>query len=157
MTGRMYTVQFSGVSVSAVQDLFLIQAPTSAIVRLHEVHITDDTSETSEQLPFSISRLPTTVTLGSGGTVPTPAKFSSGAASAASTVHVNDTTRATTSGSASVLVRQAENMLNGFHWVSLPESVIEASPSQAITVGLEGAPGSARTMSGWVRFEEIGG
>jgi hypothetical protein len=154
--GRVYTAAFSGVSVSAAQDFFEIVAPATAIIQLHEVHITQDAAETSEQLPVSIIRVPATVTSGSGGSSATPRKMQTGDPAAAATVEVNNTTVATTSGTLETLDRLGDNVLNGWHWVWPPESRPTIAPSGTMVVRLGTAPGSALTMSGLVKFEEIG-
>lgn len=154
--GRMYSASFSGVSVSAAQDLFELAAAAGVAVVIHEVHISQDASETSEQLPFTIKRIPATVTSGSGGSTPTPRKMAPGDAAAASTVEANNTTRATSSGTIETIRRMSENILNGFHIVCTPETRIVVPPSGTIVVGLETAPGAALTMSGELIFEEIG-
>lgn len=155
--GRMYSAVFEGVSVSAVQDFFEITAPSTGVVCLHEVHITQDASETSEQLPVRILRVPATVTSGSGGTAPTARKLGgAGDAAAAATVEVNNTTVATTTGTLEVLRRTGDNMLNGWHWVFTPESRIWIAPSGVVVVRLVTAPAGATAMSGELVWEEIG-
>lgn len=154
--GRMYSAVFEGVTVSAAQDFFEITAPSTGVVAIHEIHITQDTVEVSEQLPVRILRVPATITSGSGGSTPTPRKFASGDPAAASTVEVNNTTVATTSGTLEVLRRQGDNVLNGWHWVFLPESRIYIAPSGCVVVRLVTAPASGMAMSGELIFEEIG-
>lgn len=154
--GRIYTGAFSGVSVSATQDFFEITAPSSAVVVLHEVHITNDASETSEQLPVSIIRVPATITSGSGGSSVTAWKKSPGDASAGATVEANNTTVATTSSTLETIHRLGDNVLNGWHWVWAPESRIVIPPSGCVVVRLGTAPGAALTMSGEITWEEIG-
>ena len=70
--GRVYSAVFEGVSVSAVQDFFELTAPSAAAVCIHEVHITQDSDETSQQLPVRILLVPATITSGSGGSTLTP-------------------------------------------------------------------------------------
>ena len=147
--GRKYTAVFEGVSVAAVQDLFEINAPSDAIVVIHDVHITQDASETSEQLPFAIKR--STGSSGSGGSVVTPRQMESGDAAFGGTVEANNTTQATT---VTTLRRRSENMLNGVHWQDLG---IKLSPSARVVVTLETAPAAPLDMSGEIVFEEIGG
>lgn len=156
MTGRMYSAVFEGVSVSAVQDFFEITAPSTAVVVIHEVHITQEVSETSEQLPVRLIRVPATVTSGSGGTSPTPRKMQSGDPSAGATVEANNTTVATTTGTLEVLRRQGDNVLNGWHWVFTPETRLWLAPSGVLVVRLVTAPGAALTMSGELVWEELG-
>jgi len=150
--GRMYSAVFEGITVSIAQDLFELNAPSDAVVVVHEIRISDDTSEASEQLPFTIKR--STGSSGSGGATVTPEALEVGDAAFGGTVERNNTTRATT---VTTLRRLSENMLNGVHWLFTPEVRLVISPSGRIIVGLETAPGSARTMSGTIIFEEIGG
>lgn len=153
---RPYSAVFEGISVSAVQDLFELTAGATVAVVLLEVHITQDASETSEQLPLQIRLIPATVTSGSGGAAVTPRKLRRGDASAASTVERNNTTQATSTGTIEILRRMADNVLNGWHYVFTPETAIWLPPSGVLTVSLPTAPGSALTMSGEIVFGEVG-
>lgn len=154
--GRMYSALFEGVSVSAVQDFFELTAPATGVVAIHEIHITQDASETSEQLPVRLIRVPATVTGGSGGSTPTPRKMQSGDPAAGAVVEANNTSVATTSGTLEVLRRSGDNVLNGWHWVFLPETRIYLAPSGVFVVRLATAPAAALTMSGEIVWEEIG-
>lgn len=154
--GRMYAAVFEGVSVSAVQDLFSLQPASNKPCVIHEVHITQDAGETSEQLPVRLRRLPATFTVGSGGAAVTPSPILPSDTASGATVRRNDTTQATTSGTAQTHRRQGDNVLNGWHWVFLPESRIWVSNGMGLIVDLVTAPGSALTMSGELIFEEFG-
>lgn len=154
--GRMYSAVFEGVNVSAAQDLFELLAHASAAVKIHEVHISQDESESSEQLPVTVKRIPATVTSGSGGSTATPRKHSPGDAAAVTVVEINNTTRAQSSGTIETLRRASENVLNGWHWIFPPELRPTIPPSGTMVVGLEVAPGATLKMSGEVIFEEIG-
>jgi hypothetical protein len=139
------------ISVSVAQDLFEINAPSDLVVVLLEVHITQDASETSEQLPFQVHNASGT---GSGGASVTPTPLHKGDAASTAVVERNNTTRST---EGTIFLRQSENILNGLHLVFTPESWIYISPSTHIVVGLEAAPGAALTMSGYCVIGEIGG
>lgn len=156
MPGRIYSAVFEGVSVSVAQDFFELTAPSVMAVCVHEIHITQDAAEASEQLPVHIIRVPATVTSGSGGAAVTPRKMESGSPAASSTVERNNTTVATTSGTLEVLRRLGDNVLNGWHWVFIPETRLWLAPSGVLVVRLATAPGAALTMSGELVFEEIG-
>jgi hypothetical protein len=157
MPGRVYSAVFEGVSVTAVQDFFELTAPSTASVMVHEVHITQDDNETSQQLPVKLIRVPATVTSGTGGTSPTPRKMESGSPAAAATVEANNvTTQATTSGTLEVLRRIGDNVLNGWHWVFLPETRLWLAPSGVLVVRLATAPAAALLMSGEIVWEEVG-
>lgn len=153
---RIYSAVFEGISVSAVQDLFELTCGSGLLTRLMEVHITQDASETSEQLPVTIKRIPSP-TSGSGGASVTPRKIGgTGDASSGATVERNNTTRATSGGTIETLRRRGENILNGWHWDLVPENFILIPPSGMIIVGLEVAPGAALTMSGEMVWGEEG-
>jgi hypothetical protein len=152
---RVYTAVFEAISVSAAQDLFSLQPAANKLVEIHEVHITQDTGETSEQLVVRLRRLPATFTVGSGGAAVTPDPMSPGDAAAGATVRRNDTTVATTSGTAATLRRQGDNVLNGWHWVFTPETRPKVVNGQGFIVHLPTAPGAALTMSGELVFEEV--
>ena len=156
--GRVYTAVFEGISVSAVQDLFEIQSAASVVIALLEVHITQDTDETSQQLPVQIIRVPATFTSGNGTAV-TPRKTMPGDPTSVVTVERNATTVATTSGTLEPLRRMGDNVLNGWHWVFTPETCLWLGPGAAtsgLVVRLPTAPGAAITMSGEIAFMEIG-
>ncbi len=154
MPGRVYSAVFEGVAVTVVQDFFELTAPATMAVCVHEVHITQDAAEVSEQLPVRILRIPATVTSGSVGTVVTPRKMETGSPAASSVVEANNTTVATTTGTLEPLRRQGDNVLNGWHWVFTPETRLWLAPSGVLVVRLVTAPGAALTMSGEMIFEE---
>lgn len=154
--GRVYSAVFEGVTVSAVQDFFEFTGGTGVMSQIHEIHVTQDTEETSQQLPVRILWVPATITSGSGGSAPTPRKRQRGDASAVSTVEVNNTTVATTSGTLETLERQGDNVLNGWHWVFLPETRIWVPPAGVIVVRLVTAPTAGIAMSGTMVWEENG-
>ena len=157
MPGRVYSAVFEGVTVSVAQDFFELTAPATAAVCVREIHITQDDNETSQQLPVKLIRVPATVTSGSGGSAPTPRKMENGSPAAAATVEANNTTVATTSGTLEILRRIGDNVLNGWHWVFLPETMLWLAPSGVLVVRLVTAPSpSALTMSGEIVWEEIG-
>ena len=155
--GRMYSASFSIASAAAILDFVEIVAPATAVVVIHEIHITQDTQETSEQLPVSILRVPATATSGSGGAAVTSRKIGGVLdAAAASAVEAGNTTVATTSGTLETIRRLAENILNGWHWVFTPETRIVVPPSGMVVVRLLTAPTAALAVSGELIFEEIG-
>ena len=155
--GRMYSAVFEGVSVSAAQDLFELLAGAAVVVAVHEVHITNDSDEVSQQLPFAVKRIPATVTSGSGGAAVTPRKLGGVQDPAAtSTVERNNTSRASSTGTIEVIRRAGENVLNGYHLIFPPEQRVIVPPGGTIVVGLEAAPSGAIPLSGEIIFEEIG-
>jgi hypothetical protein len=147
--GRMYSASFGGVSVSVAQDLFQIKSASGKITRIHEVTITQDTSENSETLPFQMHR---GTTEGTGGGTPQAAALDQGDAPFGGVVEINNTTRST---AGSVIKREAQNILAGIHWLFTPETRPTISPEGILIMGLETAPGAALNMSGTILLEEI--
>lgn len=148
--GRMYSATMQGVAVAAAQDLLEISAPADAIVVLHEVAISQDASETSEQLPFQIHTISGS---GSGGSSVTAVPMEQGGPAFGGTVERNNTSRA---GAYQVLYRKSENILNGFHYLPTPEGRPAIKPSESLVIGLESAPSASLTMSVTAIFEEVG-
>lgn len=156
---RMYVATFDGVSVSVAQDLFEVVAPADAVVRIHSIDVSNEASETSEQLAIRLRRGEGTVTSGSGGSTPTPEPLSNGDPAFGGTVEANNTTAMVVgTGAIKEMGRYGYNIVGGgFSWVPTPECRIDISPSDRLVVNLPTAPGAALTMSGVIVFEEIGG
>lgn len=152
---RVYTVSFQNVSVSAVQDLIAIYSGSSGAFEVHEFVLGQITATTVGNLRLRVRRLPTTVTSGSGGTTPTPGKVRSGDSNATVTAHVNDTTQATTSGTAIDVRSDVYNPINGYQYMPPPEDRCAANPSEAIVFSLDTAPASAETMNGTAVVAEM--
>lgn len=153
--GRAYSIEFAGVSVSAVQDLIALYAGASMACKLHGVVIGQVTGTTVQNLKLSVNRLPTTVTAGSGGSTPTPQKINRGDAAATATAHVNDTSQATTSGTKAVLHADVFNTVNGYQFFWPPDDRPVIGLSEAAVLSLDTAPSSAMTMNGTLYFEEL--
>src|ERR1700731_4015767 len=102
---RIYTVESPNVLVSAVQDLMQIKGAAGKMLRIRRVTVgaTDTTLVTAQSLQLRARYLPATVTDGSGGSVPVPAKTDPGDAAASFTALANNTVQATSSGTAVVL------------------------------------------------------
>jgi hypothetical protein len=97
---RTYTVSFENVAITAAQDLVACKGSTGKVCEVNRVWFgpTDTTLQTAQGLRLNIKYSSATLTLGSGGTAPTPQPVDPGDAAASFTAHVNDTTQATTSG-----------------------------------------------------------
>ena len=149
--GRMYSASFGGVAVSVAQDLFQVKSASGKITKIHEVLVTQDASETSEQLPFQMQRVSTD---GTGGGTPNAAPLDPGDPPFNGVVEVNNTSRGTVIAG-SVIRREGQNILAGIHWLFTPETRPVISPEGIIIVGLETAPAVALNMSGTILIEEI--
>lgn len=153
--GRMYTAVLDALSVSAVCELFNIIAPADSVVVIHEICITQDTSETSEQLPLNVFR--TATDQSAKGSANTPAPLNVGDAAFGGTVRTNVLTADTFATETTMLMRNSQNVLNGWHILPTPECRIVLSPSAKLCIKLDAAPAAATPFSGYVMFEEIGG
>lgn len=157
--GRIYHVSFSVVTISAAQDFVLITGATGKMCRILRqwVMCADTTLPTGQGLSLRSRFLPATVTAGSGGTTGiTPSKNDPGDAAASSTTcGTNNTTQATTNGTAIVLGTWGCHLYQGFDWRFDQPPVV--GPSEAFVFELLSTPTGTVKVSGGVEFEEIGG
>jgi len=152
--GRMYSAIFEEIAVTAVQDLFEINAPSDAVVVIHSVSISqssDAGDAESEMLNLLYHRGSTS---GSAGASVTPALLNLGDNVFGGTVERNNTTQST---EGTILRSECFNILAGYVWQPTPEERIYLSPSGRLIIELQTAPNDSLTMSGTVIFEEIGG
>jgi len=153
---RMYSASFTDVAVSAIQDLWELNAPADSVVVIHSIVIgqnSDYGDAAAEGLTLQLSR--STGTSGSGGTTPTAAAHQVGDAAFGGTVEANNTTQATTT---TVIRADAFNIQGGWVYQPTPEERIVISPSGRVVLELPSAPTpDAITMSSTITFEEIGG
>lgn len=157
MAGQIYTGVFENVTVTALQDLFELIAPADAVLEILRWKISQEESETSEQLGFKTAMAAGGYTTGSGGTTPTPGLIMTGDPASGSTLRANSTTEAIAGGGSLVTIeRYGENVLNGVEWIYLPEDRPIISPTDAFIIGLMVAPTSLE-MSGTIVWREMGG
>lgn len=111
---RFYTVSYTGTLTNAGgnTDLFALKAADDKPIRLRGL-ILSQSSEVGdaaeENLRITIQRFPATVTDGSGGSAVTPQTLDSADAAAGATARCNDTTVATTNGTAVTIEEFAWN------------------------------------------------
>lgn len=156
--GRRYSVSFSGVAVSAAQDLFEYLVAADKVLTLHECHVSqssDAGDSESEQLRCSIRRVTGSPTSGSGGSTPTPRPLDPGDAAAGGTIEANNTTQIS-GGTNVVVAEECWNVMAGMHYVPTPEAKIDFTGQTRLVVELEAAPADAVTMSGYMIVEERG-
>lgn len=153
---RIYKVPIEDVAVAAAQDVFQIKGATGKMLRILRVHLgaTDTTAPTNQQLKYRARLLPVTVTDGSGGSTPTPAKTDDGDAAATFTALANSTTKATTNGTPVNKGEWGVNVFSGFdEEFGRPISVL---PSQSYVFELLSTPSGTLHLSGFVEVEENG-
>lgn len=157
--GRIYTVTFSGLAVTAALDFFEITGASNKIVKIKRIKIaqsTDAGDAQSEQLRICIKRFTGAYTSGSSGSAATPRPIDPGDAAATFTAETGNTSRAS-GGTSVVLFEDSFNVLGpGFEFVATPEEEIVIAASSAFIVGLETAPADSITFNGTVVCEEIG-
>lgn len=156
MGQRVYTAQFHNVSVSAIQDLLSIKAGSANGVEVHYVSLTATGQTTPSEFDIQVKRLPATVTAGSGGSAPTMAAVDDGdTKSATATVRANDTTQATTSGTAVTCESEYWNVLLPYNHMPAPEDRYVLQASEELVWALSTAPGSATTLAGTIKWREL--
>lgn len=161
--GRMYTMSFTEVAVSAAQDLFSLASPTKGVAILHSVDLmqaTDvgDAAEIIEEIVIETGAR----TVGSGGGAGTESPNDDGDAAATCVGRINDTTRAVAGGG--TIVRKKTlgwNVRVPFEYHPTPEerkswSELAAGTTIHLVVAMLNAPASAITVSGTIEWEEIG-
>lgn len=152
---RRFTIPFNKISVAATQDLFNGKAVTYAF-RIWGITIGQDTSTTGQVLAIRLQRIPTTYTAGSGGAAATLGQAEKGDAAPSATCRVNDTTGATTSGTAVTLLADTFNSAAGYSKQYVPEHTPWILPNDGFAFQLLDAPSPSLTCSGFMECEEIG-
>lgn len=132
VSGRVYTMGFQNVTLSAVQDLLAVYAGASKIFAVLSVSIGQVTGTAVANQRIRLRYLPTTVTSGSAGSAGVISPYVPGDVAATVTGRTNDTTQATSSGTAVNLWNDQWNIINGFLWVP-------PIPSRPPVIGLSGA------------------
>ncbi len=124
--GRIYSVSFQGTITNAGGDtdlLELLPADDKPVklrgLLLSQISEVGDAAE--EGLRISILRLPATVTSGTGGSAVTPAPMDSADAAAGVAVECNNTTVATTSGTAVTVAEIGWNERNSPYEMWFPD------------------------------------
>lgn len=154
MGQRVYTMEFSAVAVTAVQDLLAVYCGASKAIKVHEVVLGQATATVIGNLGITLTRLNATVTSGSGGAAGTIVPINPGDAAATVTGRTNDTTQATAT-TTNVIRGDVVNVLNGYQYLPPPDDRPVVEPSGAFVVSLNTAPASSETFSGTITFEEL--
>lgn len=155
--GRKYRVTFVGVAVSAAQDLVQITGATGKMMRIlrHWVGCTDTSVATGQMISLRARFLPATVTVGAAGTTGiTPSKNDPGdAACSSSTCATNNTTQATTSGTAIITYSNGCHLYQGDNWRYDEPPVV--GPSEGFVFELLSTVSGTVHLSGGVEIEEF--
>ncbi len=149
--GRIYTVEFTDITVTAIQDFFQLEAITVPVV-LHALFLsqnTDTGDAAAENLTVRIRKVTDAV-----GDVTVEGKLDSRDSAALANLNVNDETPLTT-GAKTIHV-ECWNIAIPFIWMPPPELRITVPVDDVVTVNLVADPTDSLTMSGVMYFEEIG-
>ena len=159
---RLFVVEFHNVTVSAQQDFFYIKPAADKPVSIEAVYIamvggTADAGDAQEELlDIEIIQLPATVTVGSGGSSFTPVPKVVGD-TAGFTGRINDTTKATTSGTAVNRFSGGMNNRVPFEYVPPIEHRDWLANAVAQVVRLNTTPADSTVMNGTCLVREIQG
>lgn len=154
MTARIYSTYFDNVTVAAVQDVFSLKAGTANGMRLHYVSLSAGGVTAAAEIRLRLKRMPATFTQGSGGSTPTVSAIDSGETkTSTATVHANDTTQGTTSGTAIIMAAWQWNVLGIFEFLPTPEIQPEVQATEGVVIDIPGAPAST-VVSGTIMWEE---
>lgn len=151
----IYTAVFNNVAVTAIQDLFEINAAADAVVYLHDIHLSQnsDVGDAAEEI-LRIELTSGHTSSGSGGTAPTAIPRDIGHAAFGGTVEVNNTTQAS-GGTIVTHYVWNFNVRTGFDKIFTPETRPRIAPSGRMCLELPAAPADSLTMSGSITFEEV--
>lgn len=148
--GRKYSVLMPGISVTVAKDLLRIKSVADKVTYINRAQITQEASETSEQLPLLVQRASTDGT----GTSATPEKKDPGDAAYGGTVVTNLTADTTLTGAP--IWRSGQNIINGWDYFPAPEDRLTLGGQGRAVVRLPVAPGAALTVTVDMDLEEVG-
>ena len=142
--GRIYTVSYQGTITAAGGDVDLLEIlpADDRPVKLRGFllsQISEVADAAEEGLRVSVLRLPATVTSGSGGSAVTPAPMDSADAAAGAACECNNTTVATTNGTAVTLAEIGWNNRNSPYDFWYPDANFcpKAKQGEALLVRLQ--------------------
>lgn len=154
MGHRVYAANFENVTIAAVQDVFSLRAAGAQGAELHHIMLSAGAVTAAAEIRLRLRRLPATVTAGSVGTAPTISAIDSGDTKTATcVVRANDTTQATTSGTALTLCAWQWNVLGMFEHLPAPEDRENIQPGEALVLDIPGTPAST-VVSGFIKWLE---
>jgi hypothetical protein len=155
MNGRIYSVTFSAVAVTAAQDLFEITPADDKPVEIVGIELgqSSDAGDAMDEL-LQISIIRGHATSGSGGSAPTPAPLNPNDTASGFTSEVNNTTIAST-GTAVTLQTGCWNVRAGYiNW--FPEGMRPTAGQGNTTIVVrQTAPADSITMSGTLYVREL--
>lgn len=154
--GRMYTVSFNAVAVTAAQDVFEITPADDKPCTIHALFLGQysDAGDAQDEL-LSVRVVRGFTTSGSGGSAPTPRPANPSDSAAGFAAEVNNTTVATT-GTTHELHNDTWNVRGPYALILTPEMRWQVSQGQTSLVVRITAPADSITMNGTLYIEENG-
>ena len=162
--GRAYALVFENVTVSAQQDFFYVKPAADKVCLIEAVYISNvgvaaDAGDAQEELlRVEGIRLPATVTVGSGGSASATGTLNPLAVNdtaAGFTGRTNDTTPATTSGTARVLHSDGWNVRVPYVWLPPPEHRPIVANAEAFVFKLLSTPTDGVACNGTIIVREL--
>lgn len=158
---RIYSAVSAAVAETAAQDLIYLKPAAEKPIKLIGFSVaigggTADAADAQEELlRLELILVPTTVTVGSGGTSVTPTPMKPNDTAASVTARANDTTVATTSGTLATIHTEMWNSRIGALWYP-PEGLQKVVQStNAVVLRLNTAPNDSVLGSVTFYFEEL--
>lgn len=151
---EVFTIVCENQSVTAAEDILAAYAASGKKLHLLALELAASGQTTVGNWPLRIRYLPATVTAGSGGAAVTPHNVNPDGAAPSFIARRNDTTQASSSGTATTVVATQFNPLNGYYWQA-PTPVGDepkADQSAAFVLSLDSVTGTlsvSATM--WLR------
>lgn len=156
--GRMYSVVFQNVAVTAAQDFFSLKPADDKPIKIHAIFINQqsDVGDSAEEM-LVVHIIRDWTTIGSGGSNPTPRPLDSndGASGITTNCRTNDTTEAS-GGSPLILHAEHFNIRTGWAYVPTPECRVRQDEGDGfLAIALIVAPNDSLTMCGTLYYEEL--
>lgn len=156
---RMYWVPYTGTLTNAGgnSDLLSVQPADDKPIKLRRViisQISEVGDAAEEGLQISLQRFPATFTVGSGGSAVTPTPIDSADAACGATVRCNDTTVATTSGTAVAFGYVGWNIRGYVDLYLNPEEAGKAKQAEGLIVRCDTTPADDITINLMFLIEE---
>lgn len=151
---RMYTVQFSGVNITAQQDLIELLAGADKPITIHEIFLSQSTEiGDAQEEGLSILLKSGQTTTGSGGTTPTAIPKDVDDSASGVTAKANNTTKAT-AGTPVTHYAWNWNVRVPLQIIFTPETRPYAKGQRRMTLELATTPADSITASGYIVFSE---
>jgi hypothetical protein len=160
MASRVYTVSFSSSAQAGAVDWFELAAGASRSIALLGLDIaqTTELGETAEeQIGWTVKRAAGSFTSGSGGNtgVARPPVVSTEGAAVFTAETLNTTQAAVGAGTLTTVHQAAFNVRVGLQMWWTPETIIAASVSETLVVGMSAAPVDSITWIGTAYVAEL--